>query len=56
MYFIMQNESRTIIQLQYVEWSQETCPDNCTSLINLIDVMETVQHVTNNEPIAVHCR
>ena len=45
-----------MIQLQYVEWSQEACPDNYTSLINLIDAVETVQHKTNNEPIVVHCR
>ena len=54
--FIIQNESRTMIQLQYVEWSQQACPDNYTSLINLIDAVETVQHKTNNEPIVVHCR
>ena len=56
LYFIIQNESRTLIQLQYVEWSQEACPDNYISLINLIDAVKTVQHKTNNEPTVVHCR
>ena len=53
---IIQNDTRNITQLQYVDWSQQSCPDNCTPLINLIGVLESIQRTSNNGPITVHCR
>ena len=32
-------------------WSQRTCPNNYIGLLNLIDVLESIQRKTNNGPI-----
>ena len=52
----LQDASRTITQLQYVEWSQDSCPKSCASIIDLIKVLEYVQHENGNGPITIHCR
>ena len=52
----LQDTTRTITQLQYVEWPQDSCPSSHTPIIDLIKVLEYVQHENGNGPITVHCR
>ena len=53
---LFQISTRIITQLQYVNWSQNSCPSDPTLMVDLIRVLEDVQHKTNNGPITVHCR
>ena len=53
---LLQDTTRTITQLQYVEWPQHSCPSTCTPIIDLIETVERVQRKTGNGPITVHCR
>ena len=55
-YHAQNDDARTITQLQYMEWSQNTCPDGSALVIDMIEVLECVQHKTGNGPITVHCR
>ncbi|XP_065918174.1 receptor-type tyrosine-protein phosphatase S-like [Dysidea avara] len=52
---VHQDTTRTITQLQYVEWPQDFCPNSHTPIIDLIKVLEYVQHENGNGPITVHC-
>ena len=52
----MQSATKTITQLQYIEWSQHSCPSNPNSIIEMIEILERVQRKTANGPITVHCR
>ena len=51
-----QSATKTITQLQYVEWPQNSVPSNPNSVIDMIDMIERVQRKTANGPITVHCR
>ena len=53
---LLQDTTRTITQLQYVEWPQHSCPSTCTPIIDLIETVERVQRKTGNGPVTVHCR
>lgn len=53
---VFQNADKTITQLQYVEWSQNSCPNSPTSIVDLIEILERVQRKTANGPITIHCR
>ena len=53
---IVQKDHRTVTQLHYVEWSQQLCPSTSSPILNLIDVLESIQRKTNNGPITIHCR
>ena len=53
---VQEDDARTITQLQYVEWSQDTCPSDSALIIDMIEVLERVQRKTGNGPITVHCR
>ena len=55
-YYAQDDDARTITQLQYMEWSQNTCPDGSALVIDMIEVLERVQRKTGNGPITVHCR
>ena len=49
-------ESRVVTQFHYVNWPEDSCPDNGACMIDLIDSVERVQRKTGNGPITVHCK
>ena len=51
-----QDATRTITQLQYVEWSHDSCPNDHLPVVDLIKVLDYVQHENGNGPVTVHCR
>ena len=48
-------ESRTITQFHYFGWASNKCPEQATSLIDLIGDLLRVQRKSGNGPITVHC-
>ena len=49
---LQQSATKTITQLQYVEWPQVSCPNNSTSIVGLIEILKCVQRKTANGPTA----
>ena len=50
------NESRTIKQYQYSDWLEDQSPITATAIIDLIGVLQKMQHMNGGGPIIVHDR
>ncbi|XP_065916486.1 receptor-type tyrosine-protein phosphatase alpha-like [Dysidea avara] len=46
---------RTINQFQYLCWPDHSCPSEASSIMDMVEIVETVQRKSKNGPITVHC-
>ncbi|XP_065886416.1 uncharacterized protein [Dysidea avara] len=50
-----EDSTRTVTLLQYQCWSADTCPNNPSHIIDIIEELDCVQRKIGNSPITVHC-
>ncbi|XP_065917231.1 uncharacterized protein [Dysidea avara] len=46
---------RTINHFQYLCWPDHSCPSEASSIMDMVEMVETVQRRSKNGPITVHC-
>ena len=46
----------TVTQFHFTRWTEKDHPQNCTSILDVIQEVNSVQMATGNKPIVVMCK
>ena len=49
-------QSTTVTQFHFTRWTEKDHPQNCTSILDVIQEVNSVQMATGNKPIVVMCK